>query len=78
MADLTLPTPDTVAKALKRSRRRHATVFNIRGNNHRHITAIHYNTGTVFVLRFPTHAESTGTRGRTRYEHNHRQPRVRG
>jgi mRNA interferase HigB len=36
---------------------RPVTVFNIRGNHYRLITAIHYNTGTVFVMRFFTHAE---------------------
>lgn len=32
-------------------------VFNIGGNNFRMITAVHFNTGIVFVLRFMTHAE---------------------
>ena len=32
-------------------------VFNIGGNKYRLITAIHYNLGKVFVLRFMTHAE---------------------
>jgi mRNA interferase HigB len=34
-----------------------ATVFNIRGNKYRLITAIHYNRGLVYVMRFYTHAE---------------------
>jgi mRNA interferase HigB len=33
------------------------TVFNIKGNAYRLVTAIHYNTGIVFVLRIMTHAE---------------------
>jgi mRNA interferase HigB len=32
-------------------------IFNIGGNKYRLITAIHYNTRKVFVLRFLTHAE---------------------
>jgi mRNA interferase HigB len=34
-----------------------ATVFNIRGNNYRLITAIHYDRQKVYVMRFLTHAE---------------------
>ncbi len=34
-----------------------ATVFNVCGNRHRMITAIHYNTGKVFVLKLMPHAE---------------------
>ena len=33
------------------------TVFNIRGNNYRLITAIHYNTKRIYLLRFLTHGE---------------------
>jgi mRNA interferase HigB len=33
------------------------TVFNICGNKYRLITAIHYNTQRVYVLRLLTHAE---------------------
>ena len=33
------------------------TVFNVCGNNHRMITAIHYNTGVIYVLRLMPHAE---------------------
>jgi mRNA interferase HigB len=36
---------------------RTVTVFNIRGNNYRLITAIHYNAQTLYVMRFYTHAE---------------------
>ncbi len=32
-------------------------VFNIGGNNHRLITAFHFNTQTVYVLEILTHAE---------------------
>lgn len=38
---------------------RTVTVFNIKGNDFRLVTATHYNTGKVFVLRFLTHAEYT-------------------
>lgn len=34
-----------------------ATVFNIRRNAFRLITAIHYDTQKVFIMRFLTHAE---------------------
>jgi mRNA interferase HigB len=33
------------------------TVFNISGNNYRLITAVHYQTQLIFILRFLTHAE---------------------
>lgn len=33
------------------------TVFNIKGNRYRLITAIHYNTGKVFIRAILTHAE---------------------
>lgn len=36
---------------------RTATVFNLCGNTYRLITAIHYNTQLIFILRFLTHAE---------------------
>jgi mRNA interferase HigB len=32
-------------------------VFNICGNTHRLVCAVHYNTGLVFLLRFMTHTE---------------------
>lgn len=33
------------------------TVFNIGGNNYRLVSAIHYNTGVVYVRHVLTHAE---------------------
>ena len=33
------------------------TIFNIAGNHHRLITAIHYNTRSIFVLKILTHAD---------------------
>ena len=33
------------------------TIFNIAGNNHRLITAIHYNTGKLFILKILTHTQ---------------------
>ena len=33
------------------------TVFNIRGNRYRLISAIHYNRQVIYTLRFMTHAE---------------------
>jgi mRNA interferase HigB len=33
------------------------TVFNIRGNRYRLVTAIHYNHQVIYTLRFMTHAE---------------------
>jgi len=33
------------------------TVFNIRGNNYRMITAVHYDKARVYLLRFLTHGE---------------------
>jgi mRNA interferase HigB len=36
---------------------RTVVIFNIGGNRFRLITAIHYNRGKVFELRFMTHAE---------------------
>ena len=47
------PTADGVAARSKKI----VTVFNIRGNNYRLITAIHYDRKRVFILRFMTHAE---------------------
>jgi mRNA interferase HigB len=32
-------------------------VFNAHGNNYRLITAIHFNRGKLYILRFLTHAE---------------------
>ena len=45
------------ADAVEVSSGRTVTVFNACGNKYRLITAIHYNTGKVFVLMFLTHAE---------------------
>jgi len=36
---------------------RTVTIFNVKGTAYRLITAIHYDSGMVFVLRFMTHAE---------------------
>jgi mRNA interferase HigB len=36
---------------------REATVFNIKGNHYRLITAIHYDRQRVYVMRFMTHAQ---------------------
>lgn len=36
---------------------KNVTIFNIAGNHHRLITAIHYNTGSIFILKILTHAE---------------------
>ncbi len=33
------------------------TIFNIAGNHHRLITAIHYNTCCIFILKILTHAD---------------------
>ncbi len=33
------------------------TIFNIAGNHHRLITAIHYNTRSIFILKILTHAD---------------------
>jgi len=38
------------------------TIFNIAGNKYRLITAIHYNTGTIYALLFMTHAEYSKNR----------------
>lgn len=42
------------------------TIFNISGNAFRRITAIHYNTGIVFVLNFLTHADYDKDRWKSR------------
>src|SRR5438477_13203213 len=36
---------------------REATVFNIKGNHYRLITAIHYDRKRIFIMRFLTHAD---------------------
>lgn len=38
------------------------TIFNIAGNHHRLITAIHYDTGKVFILQILTHSEYSENR----------------
>jgi hypothetical protein len=48
------PNPTTLRPV---SSGRTVVIFNIGGNKYRLITAIHYNTRKVFVLRFLTHAE---------------------
>ncbi|MBK1835375.1 type II toxin-antitoxin system HigB family toxin [Roseibacillus ishigakijimensis] len=55
LADLrkTYPHADPVTVASGNT----VTVFNLAGNNHRLITAIHYNTGIIFALRILTHAD---------------------
>jgi mRNA interferase HigB len=45
------------ADAVKVGTGRIATIFNVCGNKYRLITAIHYNTGLIFILRFLTHSE---------------------
>lgn len=49
----TYPHADAVAVKSGRT----ATVFNVKGNEFRLITAIHYKTQIIFTLRFLTHAE---------------------
>lgn len=49
----TFPHADPVKVASGRK----VVVFNIGGGNYRLITAIHYNRGNLYVLRFLTHAE---------------------
>ncbi len=38
------------------------TNFNIAGNHHRLITAIHYNTRSIFILKILTHADYSKNR----------------
>ena len=45
------------ADQVKNSKGKILTVFNIGGNKFRLITAIHYNTGKVFIRDILTHAE---------------------
>ena len=45
------------ADAAQVSSGRTITIFNIAGNNHRLIAAIHYNTGKLFILKTLTHAQ---------------------
>jgi mRNA interferase HigB len=41
---------------------RQVVVFNIKGNDFRLVCAIHYKTGTIFLLRFFTHADYSKNR----------------
>lgn len=45
------------ADSVKVDSGRTTTVFNLAGNRYRLIAAIHYNTGSVYVLRVFTHVE---------------------
>lgn len=54
------------ADAVKVGSGRSATVFNVCGNKHRMITAIHYNTSKVFVLDLMPHAEYSRGRWKER------------
>jgi mRNA interferase HigB len=54
----TYPHADPVGKA---------TVFNIKGNDFRLITSIHYNTQTCFILEVLTHAEYNTNAWKTRW-----------
>lgn len=45
------------ADAVRVASGREATVFNIRGNRYRLITAIHYDRQRMYLMRFLTHAE---------------------
>jgi mRNA interferase HigB len=38
------------------------TIFNIAGNHHRLITAIHYNTRSIFILNILTHSDYSKNR----------------
>jgi mRNA interferase HigB len=49
----TYPSTDTVMT----SSGSNVVIFNVCGNDFRLITAIHYNRGIVYTLRFLTHAE---------------------
>lgn len=52
------------ADAVKVSSGGIVTVFNVTGNKYRLLTAIHYNTGMVFILEILPHAQySRGGRG---------------
>jgi mRNA interferase HigB len=55
IADVRLSYPDADPVMVKSGRT--ATVFNICRNDYRLVTALHYNTGVAYVLRFMTHAE---------------------
>jgi mRNA interferase HigB len=54
----TYPHADQVGKA---------TVFNIKGNDYRLISSIHYNSQTCFILEVLTHAEYDTNAWKTRW-----------
>jgi mRNA interferase HigB len=43
------------------------TIFNIKGNAYRLITAIHYNTGVIFIRDFLTHADYSNDQWKERH-----------
>lgn len=43
------------------------TIFNIKGNTYLLITAIHYNTGMVFIRDFMTHAQYSKNQWKDRH-----------
>jgi len=43
------------------------TIFNIKGNAYRLITAIHYNTGILYIRDFLTHAEYSKNKWKERH-----------
>ncbi len=49
----TLPHADAAKVASGKT----VTIFNIAGNHHRLITAVHYDTGKIFILQILSHAE---------------------
>ncbi len=52
-----LATKSAETKIVNRLSILHQMLFNIAGNNHRLITAIHYNTGKIFILKILTHTQ---------------------
>jgi len=54
------------ADEVRVSNHRPATIFNISGNAFRLITAIHYNTGKIFILDLLTHADYDKNTWKTR------------
>lgn len=45
-----------------------ATVFDIKGNTYQLITAIHYNTQVVYILKVMTHAEYSKNKWQTEFQ----------
>ena len=43
------------------------TIFNIKGNAYRLITAIHYNSGIIFIRDFMTHAQYSKSQWKERH-----------